>query len=493
MTNKKLANKNKPQPKTEKERFTKTLKGLSDTRKRLVDPVALLLKKDPSKSRKERFINIIKSLLSNRKRVVVSLVLLSIVGFAGWKILGNKQQEPQYQMAEVEKGTLVVSISASGTISSANSIDVTTKAGGTVTQVYVEDGETVTKDQKLAEIDLDDEAKERQAASWVSYLNALEGVKTAEAEKVTADIGMWEERQAIFDAIDDIDYKNNHSTNPDTGEEYTDSEKMIIDKTLEEAQKTFAALELKYKNADADIAYAKTKVASTLSSYQQLSSTITAPASGKLTNFSLSPGVYIQSSSTTSSETGAVTISSQKIGVIKSPEGRLQATINLSEIDVIKVKPGQKATLTLDAYPDKTFTGSVLSVDTRGKVSSGVTMYTIIILLDSTTIDIYPNMAVNANIILDSKSDILLVPANAVQSRNGQATVRVRQNGQVEEIVVEIGLSSDTQTEIISGISEGDEIITNIITPTVPSNGSQTTGTSPFGGAGTSGMMRMVR
>ncbi len=444
------------------------------------------------KSKKERFINIVKGLLNNRKRVAIFLVLLSIVGFAGWKVLGNKQQEPQYQMAQVEKGTLVVSISASGTISSANSIDVTTKAGGTVTQVYVKDGDTVTKGQKLAEIDLDDEAKERQAASWVSYLNALEGVKTAEAEKITADIGMWEERQAIFDAIDDIDYKNNNSINPDTGEEYTDSEKMIIDKTLEEAQKTFAALELKYKNADADISYAKTKIASALNSYQQLSSTITAPSSGKLNNFSLSPGVYIQSSSTTSSETGAVTISSQKIGVIKNPEGRLQATINLSEMDVIKVKPSQKSTLTIDAYPDKTFTGSVLSVDTSGKVSSGVTMYTVIILLNSTTVDIYPNMAVNANIILDSKSDILLVPVNAVQSQNEQATVRVMQNGQVEEIMVEIGLSSDTQTEIISGITEGDEIITNIITPAL-SNGSQTTGTSPFGGAGTSGMMRMVR
>ena len=426
----------------------------------------------------------IKKLFSSRKRVAVFLVLLLMAGFAGWKILGNKQQEPRYQTARVEKGTLVVSISASGTISSANSIDITTKASGTVVQVYVEDGNTVAKGQKLAEIDLDDEAKERQAGSWVSYLNTLEGVKTAEAEKITADIEMWEERQAIFDAIDDIDYKNNHSI------EYTDSEKAIIDKTLEKAQKTFAALELKYKNADADIIYAKTKVASSLSSYQKLSSAIIAPASGKLTNFSLSPGVYIQSSSTTSSETGAVTISSQKIGVIKSPTARLQATISLSEIDVIKVKPGQKSTLTIDAYPDKTFTGSVLSVDTSGKVSSGVTTYTIIILLDSTIIDIYPNMAVNANIILDSKSDILLVPANAVQSQNGQSTVRVMRKEQVEEITVETGLSSDTQAEIISGISEGDEIITNII---IPSNDPQTGGASPFGGAGASGMMRMVR
>ena len=99
-------------------------------------------------------------------------------------------------------------------------------------------------------------------------------------------------------------------------------------------------------------------------------------------------------------------------------------------------------------------------------------------------------MAVNANIILDSKSDILLVPLNAVQSQNGQLTIRIMRNGQVENIPVETGLSSDTQTEIISGISEGDEIITNII---VPSNGSQTTGSSPFGGAGAGGIMRMSR
>ena len=443
--------------------------------------------------RKEEIFKKIKKVFDTRSKKIIGIIAVIMIALLGWRVFGKKQAEVQYQTAQVEKGTLVVSISASGTISSANSIDVTTKASGTVTQVYVEDGDAVIKGQKLAAIDLDDEAKERQVASWVSYLNTLEGIKTAEAEKITADIEMWEERQAIFDAIDDIDYKNNNSINPDTKEEYTDSEKMIIDKTLEKTQKTFAALELKYKNADADITYAKTKVASSLSSYQRLSSTITAPASGKLTNFSLSPGVYIQSSSTASSETGAVTISSQKIGVIKSPEARLQATINLSEIDVIKVEPGQKSTLIIDAYPDKTFTGSVLSVDTSGKVSSGVTTYTIIILLDSTTIDIYPNMAMNANIILNSKSDILLVPLNAVQSQNGQTTVRVMRNGRVEEIPVETGLSSDTQTEIISGISEGDEIITNIITPAVSSNGSQTRDTSPFGGAGAGGMMRMVR
>ena len=136
-------------------------------------------------------------------------------------------------------------------------------------------------------------------------------------------------------------------------------------------------------------------------------------------------------------------------------------------------------TLTLDSHPDKTFTGKVSIVNTNGSVSSGVTTYSAIITFDTAVDTIYPNMAVNATIITNVKSSVILVPSGAVQTTDGQSTVRVIRSGQVTSVPVEVGDANDTQTEIISGINEGDTIVTG-------QTGSVTTGstgaaTSPFG------------
>ena len=78
-----------------------------------------------------------------------------------------------------------------------------------------------------------------------------------------------------------------------------------------------------------------------------------------------------------------------------------------------------------------------------------------IIQFDTGNAQILPNMAVTANIIIDNKSDVLLVPSVAIQS----GSVRVLKNGQISSVDVETGLTSDTQTEITSGLRQGDTVI----------------------------------
>ena len=170
-------------------------------------------------------------------------------------------------------------------------------------------------------------------------------------------------------------------------------------------------------------------------------------------------------------------------------------SINLSEIDIPKVKIGDNATVILDALTDKTFTGKVISIDTVGTVSSGVTTYPVIIQLDLESNSILPNMAATANIITATKDNVLLVPASSIQSQNEEIFVRVMKNNKPKEVAVETGLSSDTQTEITSGLSEGDIVVTNIIQS---NTASQRQTTSPFGGFSggsfrQSGVMRINR
>jgi multidrug efflux pump subunit AcrA (membrane-fusion protein) len=147
------------------------------------------------------------------------------------------------------------------------------------------------------------------------------------------------------------------------------------------------------------------------------------------------------------------------------------------------VKANQKVSLTLDAFPDMSFTGKVLAVNTSGSVSSGVTSYPVTILLDPVTVDIYPNMSVNAEIITSIKNDVILIPSTAISTANGESTIQVKKDGKYTTVQVETGSANDSQTEIVSGINEGDEVVTSVITAQ-SSNQTGTDTTSPFSGVG---------
>lgn len=397
------------------------------------------------------------------------------------QVKDNTSSQPQYQTAQAERGTLISSLSASGAISSGSTTNLSTKASGVVKKVYVKNGETIAKGAKIAEIALDDDSQARQTIAWAAYIAAVNDGKSAEAEKLNSDIAMWQARQALFDAIEDVDYMTGHAINPDTKKDYTDSEKMIITKTIDYSRKSFEAAETAYKNSDAKISKAKAQITSAWQDYLLTCGTINAPSSGIISNFTLAPGVTITASTSTNSNSGASVVSSQTIGAIINPNAQFQAQVNLTELDVIRVKPDQKVIITLDAYSDKTFTGKVLSVDTNGQSSSGVTNYPTTILFDPTPITIYPKMSVTARIIINVVDNVVLVPSIAIQTVNGQSTVRVMKDNNVSSVNVEVGANNDTQTEIVSGINEGDVVVTTVISRT--SNTTNNQNTSVFSGS----------
>lgn len=152
------------------------------------------------------------------------------------------------------------------------------------------------------------------------------------------------------------------------------------------------------------------------------------------------------------------------------------AEISLNEVDVAKVKIGQKATLTFDAIPELTITGQVAEVGSIGAVSQGVVNYSIKISADAGDEQIKPGMSVSAAIITDSKIDVLLVSNSAIKQQNGISYVEVMKNGAPEQRVVETGLANDTLTEIINGIDDGEQVITQTITTATKTAQSQTQG-----------------
>ncbi|MFA6257571.1 MAG: HlyD family efflux transporter periplasmic adaptor subunit [Candidatus Paceibacterota bacterium] len=181
------------------------------------------------------------------------------------------------------------------------------------------------------------------------------------------------------------------------------------------------------------------------------------------------------------------------------------AEISLNEVDVAKIKIGQKSTLTFDAIPDLSISGVVAEIDTIGTVSQGVVTYIVKISFDTQDERIKSEMSVSASIITDMKQNVLVVPNSAIKSLPANSRVGQVGRNYVEsfdtplalptdrsigyiskikpnKIPVEVGLTNDSDSEIISGIKEGDEIVIRTILPTTATPA--TTAPSLFGGTG---------
>ena len=156
------------------------------------------------------------------------------------------------------------------------------------------------------------------------------------------------------------------------------------------------------------------------------------------------------------------------------------AEISLNEVDVARVKIDQKATLTFDAVPDSNLTGKVAEIDTIGTASQGIVSYIIKITFDTQDERVKPGMSVNAAIITDTKLNVLTVPNSAVKSQGDMRYVEIPNEQEVQTPLsrassgitllqaprhqtVEVGISNAEFTEIISGLKEGDIVITNTL------------------------------
>lgn len=403
--------------------------------------------------------------LSLTKKIVLFAVLGVLLWFGIPKLTTSGNNQPRYQTALVEIGTLVSSVTVSGTVASTNNVSITTQTSGIVEDVYVKDGDFIESGKPIAKIKLDQSSQQKQTAAWSSYLTAKNTLNTA---------------QAKMNSLQSALFKANQTFINDKGVSNPNDAQKADPKYIQENADWLQA-EADYKNQSGVISQAQSALSSSWLSYQQLSDTITAPISGTVSDLTLNTGGVITSSagSSSTSTSGTSSTSSNKVAIIKT-DGKPSINVNLTEIDVPKVKVGNKATITLDAMPGKTFTGKVISIDTSGNISSGVTTYPTRIEIDTNFQNFYPNMSATASIITNTKDSVLLVPLSSVQTQGDQSVVRVLKNGIEEQVLVKTGESSDAEIEIVSGLKEGDEIITGTLGNSASFN-QQRTNASPFG------------
>ncbi len=210
---------------------------------------------------------------------------------------------------------------------------------------------------------------------------------------------------------------------------------------------------------------------------------IRAPFDGVVTSLNVKKGESVSSSAI------ATLITKQKI-----------AETTLNEIDIAQVKIGQKANIVFDAIDGLNITGEVVEMDTLGTVTQGVVTYGVKIAFDTQDERIKPGMSLSATIITNLKQDALLVPNSAIKQQGDISYVQVADKPAVQfnlaaanisgSIIpasslraqqIQIGLSNDTMTEVLSGLQENDLIVTQIISPDNQTSSQQNSGFSSGG------------
>jgi len=403
----------------------------------------------------------------NRLPMIIKLGLLVLLAGGGFWIYTKSKattaQKSEYQTTVATKGDLIVAVSASGSVATSNSRTVTTTASGVVKKIYVTEGQAVKTGTPIMQIDLDLTGKQKLQAALSSYQSAKNSLKSTQDK-------IYELQSSLVSAknVFDNQWANQSPDDPTYIQKH--NAVLTAQAALDNLQKT--------------IGQQQSALNAAALSLQMAGATVYAPISGTVTAISLTGGMILNPTSDSSNSSNI----ENKIAVVKTG-ATPSVTVSLTEIDVIKVKVGDKVTVTLDAFPDKTFTGKVIAIDSVGTVSSGVASYPTTILLDNDNSGIFPNMSASANIITEVKNNVVIVPVGALTTdASGTTTVRVMKNGVVDNRTVEVGLTSDTEAEIISGVSQGEEVVTAVVNST--STGGTSSTRSVFGGLGGGGQMR---
>ena len=171
---------------------------------------------------------------------------------------------------------------------------------------------------------------------------------------------------------------------------------------------------------------------------------------------------------------------------------RLEAQVNVGETDLPRVKVGQSVQVTFDALLGQTFTATVVEIAFVGTTTQGVVNYPVTVALDppdtaaaqSASKQIRPGMTANVTIVVEQRDNILLVPNRAVKTSGKQKIVTVIKDGQPTPANVTLGMSSDTQSEVTSGLNEGDVVQVQQTTTTTSQGGGFGGPGGGFGGAG---------
>lgn len=155
------------------------------------------------------------------------------------------------------------------------------------------------------------------------------------------------------------------------------------------------------------------------------------------------------------------TVAANAVVIELADLSRLELETTVAQEDVVMVKDGQSATLTFDARPGETYPGKVTRIVPTRASTSGAVTYSVYVSVDQAPPGLLPGMTADADIIIAERKDVLTLPRRSIRANaNSTVSVAVLQRGQTENRNVTVGLVGDLNIEIVSGLQEGEQVVT---------------------------------
>ena len=399
--------------------------------------------------------------------ILIVVLVLGVIGFSALK-KNRSQNMPKYETQQAKRGNLTIIVTATGTLQPTNEVEVGSEQSGIVESVEVDYNDKVVVGQVLAKLDtsrIDAQVTQAQASLEAAKARVLQAQATL--NETSSKLDQYKKVRQLSD------------------------NKVPSQTELDAAQAS-------YERAKADEASARASVSqaqAALETYQtDLSkTTIYSPINGVVLTRSVEPG-----------QTVAAAFQAPVLFTLAEDLTQMELHVDVDEADIGKVKEGQEATFTVDAYPNRTFQAKIVQIRYGSQTVEGVVTYETVLKVDNKDLSLRPGMTATAEITVKKVEDAVLIPNNALrfappeQPKQQEGEDRPRsllgalmprpprieiqqvedsenkterkvwtlKNGVLTPIDITIGSSDGVMTELVKGdITPGTELVTDMPTP----------------------------
>lgn len=394
------------------------------------------------------------------------LVLAVAAGFYGYKRLGADDERVTYTTLPAERGTITVQVNATGTLQPLVQVDISSELSGVIRTVAVEENQQVKKGDVLAELD-----KTRFDAELDG---ARATVDAARAKLADAEITRTESSQAFARA------------------QSLTQRGMATQQSLESATATRDRAEAAVSSARASLLQAEASLKLAEANVEK--STIYAPIDGVVLTRSVNPG-----------QTVAASTQAPVLFVLAADLSNMELQASIDEADIGGIQKGQDARFTVDAFPERQFEAAIRDIAYASATTDNVVTYKAKLDVDNAELLLRPGMTATVSIVTHTADNVLTVPNTAFRFRpatqqsargggfsilsmftgpmrgpggrppgeddqrrradqaapgDGSRLLFVLKGGRPEGVRVKTGVTDGDLTEIVSGLSEGDAVVT---------------------------------
>jgi len=314
------------------------------------------------------------------KKAVVSLVLLGALGGSAYTYYRyrNVPPPPTVLTSPVTRGDIADTVGATGTLQAVTTVQVGTQVSGTIQTLYADFNSLVRRGQVLARLD-------------PSLFQTQ--IEQARANLIRAEADLERLRVTLDDA----------RTKLKRAQEL--AERQLIPRSeLETAEVSVRSAEAQIRSSEAQVTQAQASLNQNEVNLQH--TVITAPIDGLVISRNVDAG-----------QTVAASMNAPVLFILAADLAQMQVLANLDESDVGRIRPGQRVTFQVDAYPAEDFTGTVSQVRLQPQVLQNVVSYSTVISVPNPDLKLKPGMTANVNVEIARKSDVLRVSNAALRFR----------------------------------------------------------------------------